>query len=67
MKHCVTKVQQKNEKSNNNINISKILHLTFDMLCYLLKSMMAQYKMNWQLAITLEQPVVQNCAPGTTK
>ena len=33
MKNCATKVQyQKTKKLNSNVNISKILHLPFDML-----------------------------------
>ena len=31
----------KYEKLNSNINISKILHLPFDILCYLLEYMLA--------------------------
>ena len=57
----------KYEKSNSNINISNIVHLPFDMLCYLLESTMSQCRIHWQLAGTLKWPVVQNCVPGTTK
>ena len=57
----------KNEKPNSNINISRIPHLTFDMLCYLLEIMMAQWKFHSKLASTLKQTVVQNCAPGTVE
>ena len=46
--NCATKVQQKKEKSNSNINIFNILHLPFDMLCYLIESMMVRCKMNQQ-------------------
>ena len=45
-KTVLQKYNIKNEKTNSDINISKILHLLFDMLCYLLKSMMARCKMN---------------------
>ena len=31
---------KKNDKSNSNVNIYKILYLPFDMLCYLLEIMM---------------------------
>ena len=37
---CYKSSTFKNEKLNGNINISEILHLPFDILCYLLKSMM---------------------------
>ena len=67
MKNCAIKVQHKKRKSNSNVNISKIMHLTFDMLCYSLKMMMVRYKMHWQLASFLKRPVVHNRAPSTTK
>ena len=66
-KLCYKSSTSKYEKLNSNINISTIMHLPFDMLCYLLESMMARCKMQWQLASTLKQPVVQNCVPGKTK
>ena len=34
-KLCYISSTSKYEKSNSNINIAKISHLTFDMLCYL--------------------------------
>ena len=40
----------KNEKPNSNINIYKISHLPFDMLCDSLKIMMVWCKMYWQSA-----------------
>ena len=68
MKYCVTKFQhKKNDKSNSNINITKILHLTFDMVCCLLESMMLWCKMNWQLASRSKIHVVQKCVPSMTK
>ena len=36
----------KNDESNSNINIFKILYLPFDMLCYFLKSKMILCKMH---------------------
>ena len=66
-KSCYKSSTSKNEKSNSNINIHKILHSPFDILCYLLESMMTQWKMHRQSASTLKQPVFQNCAPSTTK
>ena len=57
----------KTKKSNSNINISKVSYLPFDMLWYLLESMMEQWKMHWKLASTLKRPVVQNYAPDATK
>ena len=66
-KSCYKSSTSKYEKSNSNINISKILHLHFDMLCYLPEYMMTLSKIHWQLASTLKRPVVQNCANGTTK
>ena len=57
----------KYEKSNSNTNISKIMHLPFDMLCYLLESMMSWCKIYWRLASILERPVVQKFAASTTK
>ena len=66
-KLCYKSSTWKNEKSNSNIDISKISHLPFDILCYLLESMIAWCKNHWQSASTLKRPVVQNCAPSTTK
>ena len=43
-KIVLQKFNIKNEKPNSNINITKISHLPFYMLCYLLESMMAQCK-----------------------
>ena len=57
----------KYKKLNSNINISKILHLPFDILCYLLEYILALWKMHWQLMSTLKLPLVQNCTHGTTK
>ena len=57
----------KNEKLNSNINISNIMHLPFDMLCYLTEIIMTLCNMHWQLASTLKQPAVQNYAPVTMK
>ena len=36
-KLCCKSSTLKNEKSNSNVNITKILHLPFDMLCYSLR------------------------------
>ena len=66
-KLCYKSSTSKYEKSSSNINISNILPLPFDMLCYLLEYMMTLCKIHWQSASTLKQPVVQNCANGTTK
>ena len=47
MTNCVKKsLTSKYEKSNSNINISRILPLPFDMLCYLLEYMMTLCKMH---------------------
>ena len=66
-KIVLQKFNIKNDKFNSNINISKISHLTVDMLLYLLKSMMVRWKIHWQSFSTSKRPVVQNWAPGTTK
>ena len=57
----------KNKKSNINVNIYKILHLSFDMLCYSPEIMMVRWKMHWKLSSLLKRPVVRNRAPSTTK
>ena len=46
-KLCYKSSTPKYKKLNSNINIYKIMHLTFDMLCYLLESIMTQWKMHW--------------------
>ena len=66
-KTVLQKFSIKNNKSNSNITISKILHLPFDMLCYLLEIIMAPCKIHLQSAITFRVPVVQKRAPGKTK
>ena len=66
-KSCYKSSTSKYEKSNSNINIFKISHIPFDMLCYLLEIMMKLCKMHWKLANTLKLSMVQNCAPGMTK
>ena len=45
-KLCYKSSTLKIEKLNNCNNISNVLHLPFDMLCYLLKSIMALWKMH---------------------
>ena len=57
----------KYEKSNSNINISNILHLPFDMLCFSLGKMTTRCSMHCKLVSTMKQPLVQNSANGTTK
>ena len=64
---CYKNPTSKYEKSNSDINISKMLHLPFDMLCYLLEHMMTLCQMHQQSASILKRPVVQNCAKDTTK
>ena len=64
---CYKSSTSKYEKSNSNINISKILHLPFDILCVSLGKIMTQCSMHWQSASTMKQPMVQNSANGTTK
>ena len=59
---CHKSSTSKYEKSNSNINISKISHLPFDMLCVFTWKMTTQCSINWQLAITMKQPLVQNIA-----
>ena len=59
-KPCLKSSTPKYEKFNSYINISKISHLSFYMLCYLLEYMMTMCKMHWQLASTLKRPVVNN-------
>ena len=66
-KSCYKSSTSKYEKSNSNINISKISQLPFDMLCCLLEYMITLCAMHLQSASTLKQPVVQNSANGTTK
>ena len=66
-KLVLQKFNIKNKKSNCNINIYKILHLPFDMFCYLLEYIITLCTIHWQLASTLKQPVVQNCMNGTIK
>ena len=66
-KLCYKISTSKYEILNRNINISKIWHLPFDILCYLLEYMMTLCKLHWQSASTLKLPMVQNCAHGTTK
>ena len=58
---------KKNDKSNSNVNISKILHLPFDMFCYSLESMMVRCKMHWKSASRSKIPVFQNRTPSKTK
>ena len=45
-KSCEQSSTSKYEKLNSNINITKILHLRFDMLCYLLESTMTLCEMH---------------------
>ena len=45
-KIVLQKFNKKNDKLNSNIDISKISHLPFDMLCYFIEIMMARYKMH---------------------
>ena len=45
-KLCYKSSTSKYEKSNSNFNISKISHLTFDMLCYLFEYMMTLCKIH---------------------
>ena len=66
-KLCYKSSTSKYENTNINFNIDNILHLPFDMLCYLLEYMITLCKMHWKLASTLNWPVVQNCAHSTTK
>ena len=68
MKNRVKKVQQQNRvNKNSNINISNILYLSFDMLCYLIEYMITMCKIYYQSASALKRPVVQNSVNGTTK
>ena len=53
LKSCYQSSALKYEKLNSNINISKISHLLFDMLCYLLESMMT-------LALTISEYLQTN-------
>ena len=46
LKSCYKSSTSKYEKSNSNINISEIMHLPFDTLCYLIESMTARCKMH---------------------
>ena len=46
-KPCYKSSTFKNEKSDSNVNITKILHLPFYMLFYSLESMMARCKIYW--------------------
>ena len=66
-KSCYKSSTLKDERSELNVNIFKILHLPFDMLCYSLKIMMVRSKMYWQSASRSKRPVVQNRPPSTTK
>ena len=47
-KIVLQKINIKNDESNSNINIFKILHLPFDMLCYFIESITIPYKMHCQ-------------------
>ena len=55
---CYKSSTSKYEKMNSNIIISDKMHLPFYILCYLLESMMTQYKNQWKSAITLKGLVV---------
>ena len=67
MKIVLQKFNIKNDKLNSNVNISKILHLPFDMLLYSLGSIMVRCKMHRQSDSRSKVPVVQNRTPSTKK
>ena len=67
MKFVLQKVKIKNNKLNSNITISRILYLPFDMLFYLIGSIMVRWKMHQQSASRSKRPVVQNRAPSSKK
>ena len=66
-KMCYKSSTSKYENTNINFNTSKISHLPFDMLCYLLEYITTLCKIHWQLASNLKLPVVQKFTHGTTK
>ena len=45
-KLCYKSSTLKNEKSNSNVNISKISHLPFDILCYSIVIMIVRCKIH---------------------
>ena len=64
---CYKSSTSKYEKSNSNINISKISHLPFDILCVFTRKMMTQVSTNRQSENTMKQPLVHNSENETTK
>ena len=65
VKPCCKSSTLRNDESNSNINIFKILHLPFDILCYFIEIIMILCNMHWQSASPSELPAVQKLAPGT--
>ena len=63
---CYKSLTSKYQKSNSDINISKIYRLPFDMLCFSLEKMTTLFQMHRQSKNILKRLVVRNYANGTT-